>query len=223
MIKGFLFDLDGVITDTAKLHYLSWAKTVEKLGIIYTEEENEKLRGIPRLETLKLILKLKGKENDYTHEQLLELADEKNNTYVQLLKEKLDPSWLLPGIEQFLKDAKADNVKLSLASSSHNARYILDRLGITEYFDAFADPKNIKHGKPAPDIFIEAAKLINVDPEFCVGLEDALAGVEALNKANIRSIAFDYNSNVDFSGADLIYHNTSELDYKKVKDFFDNK
>ncbi|QZE12622.1 beta-phosphoglucomutase [Mycoplasma sp. Ms02] len=219
-IKGILFDLDGVITDTASLHYESWAQTVKKLGIDYTEAENENLRGLPRPETLKAIVALKKPDLELTKELSDQLCKEKNDLYVQLLKQKIDPSYILPNIKEFILDCKQAGIKLSIASSSYNAPFILEKLGLIDYFDAIVYPGDVKKGKPDPEIFEKAAQLIDVPKENCIGLEDAIAGVQAIKGANIKSVAFDYNSDVDFSLSDLVLHTTADLTLQKLKDFF---
>ncbi|APJ38085.1 beta-phosphoglucomutase [Mycoplasmopsis pullorum] len=221
-IKGILFDVDGVITDTAKIHYKSWAKVVKKIGIDYTEAENENLRGLPRIDTLKEIIKLKQPQATYELEFLNSLAHEKNELYVELLKQELDETYLLPNIKKFIIDAKNKGIKLAIASSSYNAPFILKKLNVYDYFDAIVNPANVAKGKPAPDIYIQAYELIGVPKEECIGLEDAVSGVESIVGAGVKAIAFDYHSGVDFSKASLVLHDTSELNLDSVISYFKN-
>ncbi|WP_117274926.1 beta-phosphoglucomutase [Mycoplasmopsis edwardii] len=216
MIKGFVFDLDGVITDTAVLHFKSWQQRVKDLGINYTEEDNEKLRGIPRLETLKEIIKLKKPELNLPEEELIKIADEKNEIYKKLLSTEINESSILPGVLDLLNDAKANGIKLSIASSSFNGPTILKKLGIIDMFDFIVYPGDVKQGKPAPDIFIQAAKGVGLKTTECVGFEDAPAGVKGIKDANMPAIAITHNSSEDFSNADLVLTSTSELDFYEI-------
>ncbi|WP_322961996.1 beta-phosphoglucomutase [Mycoplasmopsis cynos] len=221
MFKGFIFDLDGVITDTAKLHFKAWQKTVKELGIDYSEEENEKLRGLPRIDTLKAILDMKKSSLSLSENELVEIANQKNELYKELLKAEIDEKSILPGILEFLNKAKKHNIKLAIASSSYNAPMILKKLGIFEMFDYIVNPKDVTNGKPAPDIFIKAVQGINLKPCECIGFEDAPAGIKGIADAKIKSVAITHNSNEDFSNADLVLKSTSELDFNKILKMFD--
>ncbi|WP_027334190.1 beta-phosphoglucomutase [Mycoplasma elephantis] len=220
MIKGILFDLDGVITDTAQLHYLAWKQIVKEFGIEYSEEENDKLRGLPRKDTLLAIFKLKNFRNDLSDNELNDLCTKKNNLYLEYLNKYVNKDYLLPGIEQFLKDIKKDKIKTAIASSSYNAPLILEKLGVKDYFDVIVDPARVKRGKPAPDIFIIAKDDLNLNNEQCVGIEDAVAGINALNDANIKSIAITNNNDKLFKDASLLLKSTNELNWKTIKSFF---
>lgn len=223
MVKGFIFDLDGVITDTAILHFESWKHKVKDLGIDYTEADNEQLRGIPRLETLKEIIKLKKPELQLTQQQLITIADAKNEYYKSLLETQITQTSILPGVLEILNKAKANGIKLAIASSSYNGPTILKKLGIYDYFDFIVNPGDVKHGKPAPDIFLQAAKGINLDPSQCLGFEDAPAGLQAIKDAKMHSVVITHNSKEDFSGADLILTYTNELDFDNLISFFNQK
>ncbi|UUD35630.1 beta-phosphoglucomutase [Mycoplasmopsis caviae] len=217
MIKGVIFDLDGVITDTAKLHYKAWNEIVNELGIDYSEEENEKLRGLPRKDTLLAIFKLKKFKNNFDDQKINELCTKKNELYLSYLKKYLNKDSLLEGIEQFLKDLKKDKIKMAIASSSFNAPLILEKLGVINYFDVIVNPTEVKKGKPAPDIFLLAQEQLKLKKEECVGIEDAVAGVEALNIANIKSIAITNGNNNLFQKATLLVQDTSKLIWDLIK------
>ncbi|RIV16997.1 beta-phosphoglucomutase [Mycoplasmopsis gallopavonis] len=216
MIKGLIFDLDGVIADTAILHFKAWQLIVKDLGIDYSYEENEKLRGLPRKDTLLAIFKLKKFEKKLSDQELDQICDLKNAKYKELLATELNTSWILPNIQNFILEAKANNIKLAIASSSHNAPTILTKLGLIDYFDFIVNPSNVKHGKPAPDIFIQAAEGLNLQNSECLGIEDAPAGVAAIKSANIRAIAITHGSSEDFSQADLVLQSTSELSLTEI-------
>src|SRR5699024_1780275 len=179
MKKGFVFDLDGVITDTAKFHYVAWKELADSIGITIDLQFNEQLKGISRMDSLERILAYGGKENDYKAEQKEKMTKDKNENYVKLLDD-LSPADLLPGVKAFLDAAKEMNVPCSLASASKNAPFILKKLGVYDYFDAIVDPATLKKGKPDPEIFVRAAELIHIDPSEAVGFEDAQAGIEGI-------------------------------------------
>ena len=173
-IQGFIFDLDGVITDTAEYHYRAWKRLADELGIPFTREENEALRGIPRRESL--LLMLKGRS--YPEDVLTELMERKNGYYLEFIRE-ISPCDLLPGARELLQEIRSAGLKIALGSASKNAREVLERLGITDLFDAIADGYSVTRQKPAPDLFLYAAQLLNLLPSACVVVEDATAGVEA--------------------------------------------
>lgn len=192
-LKGVLFDLDGVITDTAKYHFKAWKLIADNLGIYIDESFNEELKGIDRVNSLKKILALGSK--DLSDEEQSILLDEKNEYYLSLLGE-LSKDDILPGIASLLEELKENDIKVSIASISQNAPYILDKLELTEYIDAIADPKSVAHSKPAPDIFIEAARLINVPLDSCIGIEDAVAGIEAIHRAKVKSVGIGVKGDI---------------------------
>jgi beta-phosphoglucomutase len=169
MKKGLVFDLDGVITDTAKFHYIAWKNMAEKLGIIIDEKFNEQLKGISRTESLERILEFGGKADDYTEEEKEKLAAQKNTEYVELLEE-LTPADILPGLLSVLDQAEALGMKSSIASASKNAPHILEKLGIKERFAHIVDPNTLIKGKPDPEIFVRAAEAIGIKPEEAIGV-----------------------------------------------------
>lgn len=168
MNKGFIFDLDGVIVDTAKYHYLAWKKMANELGFDFTEEENEQLKGVSRVKSLEILLDI-GKVSKSKEEQAL-LAAQKNELYLQLI-ENLDSSDLLPGTKEFILDAKDKVIKIALGSASKNAAYILKKLGIAHLFDAQIDGTMVSKAKPNPEVFIKAAKLLGLASEKCLVFE----------------------------------------------------
>lgn len=192
-LKGVLFDLDGVITDTAKFHFEAWKTIAKKLDIELKPSFNEQLKGIDRYNSLMKILKLK--DLSLTENEINSLLAEKNSIYVEYLK-TLEQKDILPSILDLLKDLKRNNIKVSIASISQNAPFILEKLELLDYVDAIANPKEVQHSKPAPDIFIEAARLIDVEPQYCIGIEDAEAGVEAIRRANIVSVGVGVKGDV---------------------------
>ncbi|OJF90299.1 beta-phosphoglucomutase [Alkalibacterium sp. 20] len=208
MIKGLIFDLDGVITDTAEYHYLAWKSLAKKMGIEMDREFNEQLKGISRMESLDLILKHGNKENDYSEEEKIELATQKNEEYKESIKQ-ITPNDLLPGIEQLLKDAKEKGLGMALASASKNGPEIMKRLEIEDLFDGVVDPASLSAGKPDPEIFVKGAEMLGLDVSECVGLEDAEAGVEAINGAGMFSVGV--GSKDAMHKADFIVEDTKDL------------
>lgn len=221
-LKGFIFDLDGVITETAKFHYIAWKEIVKQIGINLSEEVNEKIKGLPRKETLLEILKIYDvKLND---ELINNLCVEKNNYYLELLNNNLNESDILDGIHNLLIDAKNDGIKLAIASSSLNAKMILNKLNILDLFDYIVDSSKIKNGKPSPDIYLDAAFGLKLDPRECIGFEDAMVGIIGLNKAKIFSIGINKNDLSVKDNSKLFFNSTSELNYKRIKnDFIRNR
>lgn len=187
-IQAVIFDLDGVITDTAHLHFLAWKELGDSLGVEVNLELNELLKGISRKESLEIILKETGIFDNFTDFERQELADRKNRSYVASL-ENLTPQDLLPGIGDCLKDLKERDIKIGLASASQNAGVIVEKLGVKSYFDTIVDPRSLSRGKPDPEIYLKAAAALGLSPAKCVGVEDARAGIEAIRAAGMTAIA----------------------------------
>jgi len=210
-IQGGIFDLDGVITDTAHLHFLAWKALGDSLGVEITLELNERLKGLGRQETLTLILKEAGLYDKYTETERQALADRKNRAYVASL-ENLTPQDLLPGIGDCLQDLQKRGIKIGLASSSQNAGLIIKKLGLEPYFDAMVDPRSLSKGKPDPEIYLKAAAALGLSPAKCAGVEDARAGLEAIRAAGMTAIAL--GQSLEQVPAD--YHLSSTRDLAKV-------
>lgn len=182
-IKGFIFDLDGVITDTAEYHYRGWKRLADEEDFPFTREENEHLRGIPRRDSLLLILK----DRRYPEEKIVEMMERKNRYYLEFIKE-ISPRDLLPGAKELLDEIRAAGLKNALGSASKNAPEVLDRLGIRSLFDAVSDGHSVERQKPAPDLFLHAAEQLNLSPTECVVVEDAAAGIEAARAGGFRTV-----------------------------------
>ena len=183
--KAFIFDLDGVIVDTAKYHFLAWKKIANQLGINFTEEHNELLKGVSRIRSLDIILELGKKEA--TQEEKNMWLKQKNEDYLSQLID-MDDREILPGVFEVLKFLKDNNQPIALGSASKNARPILEKTGILSYFDVIVDGNDVTNAKPDPEVFLIAAKLLNVKPENAVVFEDSVAGIQAANIANMISI-----------------------------------
>ncbi|OEZ56713.1 beta-phosphoglucomutase [Duganella sp. HH105] len=178
--KAVIFDLDGVITDTAHYHYLAWKRLAESQGVHFDHAFNENLKGIDRMGSLDLILA--SSKRVYTQEEKLALADEKNRHYQELIA-TMSSADLLPGAVRALDVVRAAGLRIGLASVSKNAFTVLGRLGITDKFDYVVDAATIARGKPDPEIFLKAARELGVAPEDCLGVEDAVAGVASIKSA----------------------------------------
>lgn len=216
-LEAVIFDLDGVITDTAEYHYLAWKALGEELNIPFTREFNESLKGISRMESLEKILVLGGREDDFTGEEKLLLADKKNVHYCRLI-EGITTADILPGIFEFIVQIKQKGLKMGLASVSKNAFTVMDRLQLTNQFDTIVDAAAIKKGKPDPEIFLKAAEQLGVEQKACIGIEDAEAGIEAIKAARMFAVGIGKNNTL--SKADLVYNRTSDVQFAEILDAF---
>ncbi|MBE6792577.1 MAG: beta-phosphoglucomutase [Ruminococcaceae bacterium] len=187
-MKGAIFDLDGVIVDTAKYHYLAWKELAAELGFEFKESDNERLKGVSRMRSLEILLEVGG--IDATEEEKQVMAEKKNNRYVEMLQ-SLDSSELLEGAEAYLRQLKNDGVRISLGSASKNAPLILDKLGIRDLFDAVVDGNSVSKAKPDPEVFLKGAEMLGLAPADCVVFEDSQAGIEAARNAGCGVIAID--------------------------------
>ncbi len=185
MIAACLFDLDGVIVDTAKYHYLAWKKMAHGLGFDFTEKDNERLKGVSRMRSLEILLEI-GNLN-LSEEEKLKLAEQKNNDYLVYIHQ-MTPAEILPGVEAFLDELKANHIPFALGSASKNAPLILKQIGFDKKFDAIADGNVVATAKPDPEVFLVGAEMLNVNPKDCVVFEDAEAGIEAACAAGMKSI-----------------------------------
>lgn len=204
-IKGAIFDLDGVLVDTAKYHYLAWKKLADKLGFDFTEKDNERLKGVSRTRSLEILLEIGGIQADENQKQIW--AEEKNACYVEYLKQ-LDQSALLEGTLDYLTSLHSRNVKISLGSASKNAPFILSQLGIEKYFDAVVDGNCISKAKPDPEVFLTAAKFLELEPSDCAVFEDSFAGIQAAKTGGMLAIGVGTAQNLP--GADVYIRNLGD-------------
>ena len=202
--KGFIFDLDGVIVDTAKYHYLAWKKLANELGFEFTLEQNELFKGVSRKRCLEILLEIG--DIDATQEQFDRWMIEKNEDYLDFI-DKMDASEILADVPRVLEFLKTRDLPIALGSASKNAKPILEKVGLLSYFNSIVDGNSVTKAKPDPEVFLIASSNLNVEPKNCVVFEDAIAGIQAANIAQMTSIGIgdsdtlgeaDYNFN-DFT------------------------
>jgi len=184
-VKGCIFDLDGVIVDTAKYHFLAWKKLADQLNIAFTENDNERLKGVGRMDYIEIILEI-GKVR-LTGEMKRKYAQLKNEWYVGYIS-RMTPDEILPGSIEFINEIKGAGIRTAIGSASKNTPMILERLGIKYLFDAVADGNSVEKAKPDPEVFLAAARMISVNPGDCVVFEDAAAGVQAALNAGMTCV-----------------------------------
>lgn len=185
-MKAVIFDLDGVVVDTAKYHYLAWKKLAEELGFYFGIEHNERLKGVSRMESLNIVLET-GKITDLSEEEKLSLADRKNGYYLEMIS-SINESEILPGIPEFIEKLKNRNCKIALGSASKSGRMILEKLHLACKFDAIVDGNVVERPKPDPEVFVKAAELLGLSCSECIVIEDAKAGIEAAHAGNMRCV-----------------------------------
>lgn len=210
-IKACIFDLDGVIVDTAKYHFLAWKRLADDLGISFTESDNERLKGVSRMASLEIILEIGNKKiSDSVKE---EYASLKNRWYVEYIS-RMTPDEILPGAEEFLNELKKRNILIALGSASRNTPLILERVNLKNMFNAVADGNNVNKAKPDPEVFLKAAEMLGVGPENCIVFEDAAAGVQAAINAGMKCVGI--GSSEILSGAHLIVKGLHEMNPDKL-------
>lgn len=211
--KAIIFDLDGVLTDTAKYHYLAWKKLADELGYYFDEDINELLKGVSRINSFEIILEKNNATTKYTPEEKEILANKKNEYYKEMI-EQLTPDDILEGIVPFITKARNNGIKCAVASISKNAPRVLELLKISHLFDYIADAALVKKPKPDPEIFLTCAKALGFEPSECIGIEDAQAGIESIHRAGMLSVGI--NVTVTSIKPDIVLKSTAELDYNKI-------
>lgn len=210
-IKAFILDLDGVITDTAEYHFQGWKRLAEEEGISFTREDNEQLRGVSRRQSLMLLL---GEHaGDYSEDEIQGMMARKNSYYRELLQQ-ITADDFLPGARALIDGIKRRGLKIAVGSSSKNTMTVLDRLGITDAFDAIADGYSVERAKPAPDLFLYAAEQLGVTPEACVVVEDAQSGVDAALAAGMVAVGVGPVERVGH--AQYRYDSTAAIDLDEI-------
>lgn len=182
-LKAFIFDLDGVLTDTAEFHYQAWKRLADEMGAAFNREINHRLRGVSRRASMEIIF-----EGYDLSEEVIEAGMARKNGYYQELIAKMSPSDVLPGVLSLLHELHDEGIKIGLGSASKNARTVLDAIGLTSQMDAVGDGYSVERSKPEPDLFLYVARELNVLPEDCVVFEDAAAGIEAAKRAGMYAV-----------------------------------
>lgn len=211
-IKACIFDLDGVIVDTAVYHYQAWRRLANQLGFDFTEAQNEELKGISRIESLKIILNWGG--ITLPEAEMEQLANQKNEWYVAMISQ-MTPKEILPGAEEFLDLVRANNYLTALGSASKNSETILRQIGLLNRFDALVDGNKVTKSKPNPEVFLVGAQELEVEPSACVVFEDAIAGVQAAKAAGMKAVGIGSASTL--SMADVVVAGLHEMTIDKLK------
>jgi beta-phosphoglucomutase len=210
-LQAALFDLDGVIVDTAKYHYLAWKSIADEEKIEFNPEINERLKGVSRMASLDVILE-KG-HRSYSPEEKLALAEKKNNTYVEMIRH-LKPDEILPGIPALLDALRASGIRSAICSASKNADMILERLGLKPRFDTIVGGNDVSKSKPDPEVFVVAAQRLKVPNDACLVFEDAQAGIQAAKSAGMKAVGIGQASQL--VGADLVVSGTALLNLDAI-------
>ena len=213
LIQACIFDLDGVIVDTAVYHYQAWKRLANELGFDFTEEDNEKLKGVSRMASLDLILQWGGLEKTQAEKE--ELAARKNEWYVDMIT-KMTPAEVLPGAREFVESCKASGIKTALGSASKNSETILAKAGISHLFDVVIDGNKVSKPKPDPEVFLKGAEELHIAPRNCVVFEDAIAGVEAAKNGGMLAVGI--GSAKTLVKADLVISGLDQMNIEKLND-----
>jgi len=215
-LKACLFDLDGVVVDTAQFHYAAWRQLANQLGFDLTVEQNEQLKGVSRMESLDIILKIGNVnlDNDTKHK----LAAEKNEHYLALCQQ-MTPDDVLPGVRTFMDQLDNASIKVGLGSASKNARTILKQIDMLDRFETIVDGTRITKGKPDPETFLLGAQNLGVDPADCVVFEDAVAGIQAAKNGGM--VAVGVGDPAVLAGSNLVITGFEELSLSTIQYLFD--
>lgn len=211
LIKACIFDLDGVIVDTAKYHYLAWKRLAKELGFDFSIDDNERLKGVSRMQSLEILLQIGGITLTDNEKQIA--ADKKNSCYVEYIL-NLAPEEILPGVNTFLTQVKKAGVKSALGSASKNAPMILERLNLVGFFNAVIDGSHISNAKPDPEVFLKGAEALGVKPDQCIVFEDAQAGIEAAKNGGMYCVALGKPENL--KGADVIIPGFATITFDEI-------
>ncbi|MGD9976628.1 MAG: beta-phosphoglucomutase [Bacteroidales bacterium] len=215
MIKACIFDLDGVVVDTARYHYLAWKRLARGLGFDFEEHHNERLKGVSRMRSLEILLEVGGLK--FPLEKMEQMAAQKNEWYLGYIR-KMTPEEILPGAKELLEELRLHEIKIALGSASKNTPLILKRIGLTNHFDAVVDGNKVTAAKPAPDVFLVAAQALGISPEFSIVFEDAEAGIEAAVSAGMRCVGIG-NPQILYK-ANIVVPNLNHFTYGKLIQLF---
>jgi len=206
-VSAFLFDLDGVIVDTAKFHFIAWKRLAEELGVFFTEEENEQLKGVSRRGSIEKIMAWGNVT--LSEDEIIRWMNIKNDWYLELVAH-MNPEELLPGARECLEQTKSAGIKIALGSASKNAQMVLRQCQIEHFFDAVIDGNMVTHSKPHPEVFLKGAKAVGVSPSECLVIEDSRAGIEAALAGKMHTVAIGTPENLP--GAEVYISGLHEFD-----------
>jgi len=212
-IEACIFDLDGVIVDTAKYHFIAWRALAEELGFLFTKEDNERLKGVSRMQSLEILLEIGGKQ--FPQKEKEEMANRKNKLYVSYI-ERMTPEEILPGVREFILELRSHSIKVALGSASKNTPLILEQIRFTEMFDTVVDGNSVSEAKPNPEVFLKGAERLGVEPEHCIVFEDAIAGIEAARNAHMLCVGIGDPQTLAM--ADLVIPGFNGFTFNKLKE-----
>lgn len=214
-IKACLFDLDGVVVDTAKYHYLAWKKIADDLGFNFSEHDNERLKGVSRMESLDILLEIGKIKVDLRTKE--ELAATKNSLYVSYIQ-KMTPEEILPGVIRFLDELRRNAILIALGSASKNAMTILDKIDIAQKFDAVIDGNKVSKAKPDPEVFLKGAIELGIDPQNCLVFEDAQAGIDAARNGGMHIVGVGQPGNL--RNADFVIPGFATMNVNQLRSWY---
>ena len=215
-IKLCIFDLDGVICDTAKYHYLAWKELADEMQIPFNVKDNERLKGVSRMASLEIILSL-GKQESLSDEDKEALATRKNGRYVEMISQ-MEKDEILPGVKDFLNELRERGIKIALGSASKNTGIIMERLGLREAFDYIVDGTMIVNTKPDPEVFVKSMEYYGLEPEECIVFEDAAAGIEAGHRGGMRCVGIGKKE--DLPEADYLIQGFAGVSFDTILEAF---
>ena len=213
-IKACIFDLDGVIVDTAVYHYKAWKRLANQLGFDFSEHQNEQLKGVSRMASLELILGW-GNITGISESEKIQLADQKNDWYADMINQ-MTPDEILPGARNFVEACRDAGLKTAIGSASKNTPTILNKLQLTQLFDAIVDGNSVSIPKPDPEVFLKGAKALNVAPAACVVFEDAIAGIEAAINGGMKTVGI--GSPDTLTRADMVVSGLNNMTLEKLSE-----
>lgn len=214
-LEAVIFDMDGVLTESSRQHFMAWKLLSKELGFDISDEVNDQVKGISRMESLNIVLKAGGMADQFTEAEKATLANKKNLIYQSLIKTFTKEN-LSDGALELLNSLRNNNIKIALASVSKNAEFLLKAMEIHVFFDAVVDPSEVQHSKPAPDVFLLAASKLGVEPKNCVGIEDAFAGVEAIKSAGMKPVGI--GSKEVLYNCERVFANLTEINIDILKE-----
>jgi beta-phosphoglucomutase len=214
-IKACLFDLDGVIVDTARYHYIAWKNIANELGFDFSEAQNERLKGVSRMDSLDILLEIGGQKIELAKKT--ELAERKNNLYLSYIQH-MTPEEILPGVIAFLDELHNNGILIALGSASKNALSILDLINITQKFDAVIDGNKVSKAKPDPEVFLNGAIELGVNPHHCLVFEDAQAGIDAARNAGMHVIGIGQAENL--KNAEFVIPGFENMNFTRLSSLY---